>query len=93
MAGSTVEPRHSDDSAVRGEMPATGATRAVWEAVMQGAVDVAVRAYEDLAAPQRERVLEESSGVPVPTRTTLVDVLRRARDFAGAARLLEVDGA
>jgi tetratricopeptide (TPR) repeat protein len=59
---------------------------------MQGAVDVAVRAYEDLAAVQRERVLAESAGVPAPARATLVEVLRRSRDFAGAARILEADG-
>ncbi|MCY1018874.1 cyclic nucleotide-binding domain-containing protein [Pyxidicoccus sp. MSG2] len=93
MAGSTVEPRLIDDGAGRGDIPAGTATRAVWEAVMQGAVEVAVRAYEDLAAPQRECVLEESSGVPGQTRSSLVEVLRRARDFAGAARLLEADGA
>jgi tetratricopeptide (TPR) repeat protein len=93
MAGSTVEPKLGDDGAARGELPVAGGTRSVWEAVMQGAVEVAVRAYEDLAAPQRERVLEESSGVPAQTRSTLADVLRRARDFAGAARLLEADGA
>ena len=93
MAGSTVEPRLIEDGAARGDVPAAGATRSVWEAVMQGAVEVAVRAYEDLAAPQRERVLEESSGMPAQTRSTLVEVVRRARDFAGAARLLESDGA
>ncbi|WP_164012617.1 cyclic nucleotide-binding domain-containing protein [Pyxidicoccus trucidator] len=93
MAGSTLEPRLIDVGAGRGDVPAGSATRAVWDAVMQGAVDVAVRAYEDLAAPQRERVLEESSSMPGPTRSSLVDVLRRARDFAGAARLLEADGA
>ncbi|NMO22157.1 cyclic nucleotide-binding domain-containing protein [Pyxidicoccus fallax] len=93
MAGSTVEPKRIDDGTARGDVPAAGGTRSVWEAVMQGSVEVAVRAYESLAAPQRERVLEESSGVPAQTRSTLVEVLRRARDFAGAARLLEADGA
>ncbi|MCP3105312.1 cyclic nucleotide-binding domain-containing protein, partial [Myxococcus sp. K15C18031901] len=71
----------------------TGAGRVVWEAVMQGAVEVAVRAYEDLSAAQRERVLEESVHVTAQARSALVDVLRRARDFAGAARLLEAEGA
>ncbi|MFP2909700.1 cyclic nucleotide-binding domain-containing protein, partial [Pyxidicoccus sp. 3LFB2] len=80
MAGSTLEPRLIDDGAGQADVPAGSATRAVWEAVMQGAVEVAVRAYENLAAPQRERVLEESSGLPAPTRASLVDVLRRARD-------------
>lgn len=93
MAGSKVEPRLIDDGAGRGDVPVGAATRAVWEAVMQGTVEVAVRAYEDLAAPQRERVLEESHGLPGQTRASLVEVLRRARDFEGAARLLEADGA
>lgn len=94
MAGSKLEPNLSSDGAGRrGDASTGGATRAVWEAVMQGAVDVAVRAYEDLAAVQRERVLEESSGMTVPARATLVEVLRRSRDFAGAARVLEADGA
>ncbi|MBZ4420475.1 cyclic nucleotide-binding domain-containing protein [Myxococcus sp. RHSTA-1-4] len=93
MAGSTVEPKLIDDGAARGDVPAAGGTRSVWEAVMQGSVEVAVRAYEHLSAPLRERVLEESSGLPAQTRSTLVEVLRRARDFAGAARLLEADGA
>jgi tetratricopeptide (TPR) repeat protein len=93
MAGSTVEPKLIDAGAERGSVPAGCATRAVWEAVMQGMVEVAVQAYEDLSAPQRERVLEESTGLPGPTRASLVEVLRQARDFAGAARLLEADGA
>jgi tetratricopeptide (TPR) repeat protein len=92
MAGSTVEPRLINDGAVRAEVPAGSATRAVWDAVMQGVLEVAVRAYEDLAAPQRERVLDEASGLPGATRGSLVEVLRRARDFAAAARLLEADG-
>jgi tetratricopeptide (TPR) repeat protein len=93
MAGSKVEPNLGNGGAGRRlEASTGGATRAVWEAVMQGAVDVAVRAYEDLAAVQRERVLAESAGMPAPARATLVDVLKRSRDFAGAARLLEADG-
>ncbi len=93
MAGSKVEPNLGDGGAGRRQDASTGgATRSVWEAVMQGAVDVAVRAYEDLAAVQRERVLAESAGVPAPARATLVEVLRRSRDFAGAARILEADG-
>ncbi|AGC48912.1 cyclic nucleotide-binding domain-containing protein [Myxococcus stipitatus DSM 14675] len=76
----------------RGSLVA-GPVRVVWEAVMQAAVDVAVRAYEDLSPVQRERVLEESVNVPAQARSALVDVLRRARDFAGAARLLEAQGA
>ncbi|WNZ61848.1 hypothetical protein QEG98_39435 [Myxococcus sp. MxC21-1] len=87
MARSTVEPGHGD------ELPASTGTRPFWEAVAQGTVDVAVRIYEALAASQRDVVLEESSRASASARVTLVSVLRRARDFAGAARVLEVDGA
>ncbi|MCY1030357.1 cyclic nucleotide-binding domain-containing protein [Corallococcus sp. BB11-1] len=72
--------------------PGSSATRLVWARVMQGAVEDAVRAYEAMAAGHRERVLEEALVVPAATRETLVEVLRQARDFAGAARLLESDG-
>ncbi|NOJ77498.1 cyclic nucleotide-binding domain-containing protein [Myxococcus xanthus] len=87
MARSTVEPGHGD------ELPASAGTRPFWEAVAQGTVDMAVRIYEALAASQRDVVLEESSRASASARVTLVSVLRRARDFAGAARVLEVDGA
>ncbi|ATB51087.1 cyclic nucleotide-binding domain-containing protein [Corallococcus macrosporus] len=86
MTRSMVEPGHGDG------LPASSGTRPLWEAVTQGAVDVAVRAYEGLAASQRDAVLAESSRASAPARATLVEVLRRARDFAGAARVLEVDG-
>ncbi|NTX11039.1 cyclic nucleotide-binding domain-containing protein [Myxococcus sp. CA051A] len=82
-----------DEGAKGWSVPVGGPGRAVWEALMQAAVDVAVRAYEDLSPVQRERVLEESGNVPAQARSALVDVLRRARDFAGAARLLEAHGA
>ncbi|MFP2962716.1 cyclic nucleotide-binding domain-containing protein, partial [Myxococcus sp. 1LA] len=87
MARSTVEPGHGDG------LLASSGTRPFWEAVTQGAVDVAVRTYEGLAASQRDAVLEESSRASASARATLVEVLRRARDFAGAARVLEGDGA
>ncbi|XXF77714.1 cyclic nucleotide-binding domain-containing protein [Myxococcaceae bacterium GXIMD 01537] len=54
----------------------------------RGLVDVAVQAYEDLGAPQRERVLKEAEAAAESVRWELVEVLQRARDFAGAARLL-----
>ncbi|WP_163783625.1 cyclic nucleotide-binding domain-containing protein [Myxococcus vastator] len=87
MARSTVEPAHGD------ELPASTGTRPFWEAVAQGTVDVAVRTYEALAASQRDVVLAESARASASARATLVSVLRRARDFAGAARVLEMDGA
>jgi tetratricopeptide (TPR) repeat protein len=54
----------------------------------RGLVDVAVQAYEDLGAPQRERLLKEAEGASEAVRWELVEVLQRARDFSGAARLL-----
>jgi len=89
MSDSTVEPGQGEGGVSREELP----TRPVWEAVAQGTMDVAVRAYEALAASQRDAVLEESSRATAAARATLVEVLRRARDFSGAARVLEVDGA
>ncbi|NVJ01029.1 cyclic nucleotide-binding domain-containing protein [Myxococcus sp. AM009] len=87
MARSTMEPAHGD------ELPASTGTRPFWEAVAQGTVDVAVRTYEALAASRRDAVLAESSRASASARATLVSVLRRARDFAGAARVLEMEGA
>ncbi|GHG79008.1 cyclic nucleotide-binding domain-containing protein [Comamonas sp. JC664] len=74
------------------EGAASTGTRPFWEAVAQGAVDVAVRTYEALARSQRDTVLEEAPRAALTARATLVEVLRRARDFAGAARVLEADG-
>jgi tetratricopeptide (TPR) repeat protein len=54
----------------------------------RGHVDVAVQAYEDLGALQRERLLKEAESASDAVRWELVEVLQRARDFAGAARLL-----
>ncbi|WP_407667108.1 cyclic nucleotide-binding domain-containing protein [Myxococcus guangdongensis] len=94
MAGAAERSDLIPEEGARGRrLPMGGPARSVWEAVMQGAVDVAVRAYEDLSPGQRERVLVDSANVPAQARTALVDVLRRARDFAGAARLLEAQGA
>ena len=56
-------------------------------------VETAVQLYEDMSAAQRERLLKEAVAAPVEQRKTLVEVLRKARDFTGAARLLEVSGA
>lgn len=55
-------------------------------------VDTAVQLYEDLSAAQRERLLREAAATPAEQRKRLVEVLRRARDFSGAARLLEGSG-
>jgi tetratricopeptide (TPR) repeat protein len=56
-------------------------------------VETAVQLYEDLSAAQRERLLKEATAATVDERKGLVEVLRKARDFMGAARLLEGSGA
>jgi tetratricopeptide (TPR) repeat protein len=56
-------------------------------------VDTAVQLYEDLSSAQRERLLREASTAKVEERKGLVEVLRKARDFTGAARLSESLGA
>ncbi|HEX8704318.1 MAG TPA: cyclic nucleotide-binding domain-containing protein [Myxococcaceae bacterium] len=56
-------------------------------------VDTAVQLYEDLSAAQRERLLREAATAKVEERKGLVEVLRKARDFTGAARLSESLGA
>ncbi len=52
-------------------------------------VDTAVQLYEDMSAAQRERLLKEAAAATVDERKSLVEVLRKARDFTGAARLLQ----
>jgi tetratricopeptide (TPR) repeat protein len=56
-------------------------------------VDTAVQLYEDLSAAQRERLLREAVTAKAEERKGLVEVLRKARDFTGAARLSESLGA
>lgn len=56
-------------------------------------VDTAVQLYEDLSAAQRERLLREAVAAKAEERKGLVEVLRKARDFTGAARLSESLGA
>jgi tetratricopeptide (TPR) repeat protein len=56
-------------------------------------VDTAVQLYEDLSAAQRERLLREAASAKADERKGLVEVLRKARDFTGAARLSESLGA
>lgn len=52
-------------------------------------VETAVQLYEDMSAAQRERLLKEAVAASVEERKGLVEVLRKARDFNGAARLLQ----
>jgi tetratricopeptide (TPR) repeat protein len=72
--------------------PAEGALRAVRSLVEQEQTDQATQLYEELGAVQRERLRREAAQRPVKERRGLVEVLRRARDFLGAARLMDGDG-
>jgi tetratricopeptide (TPR) repeat protein len=54
--------------------------------------DRATQLYEELGDAQRERLRREAAQRPARERRGLVEVLRRARDFLGAARLMEGDG-
>ncbi|MCP3064369.1 cyclic nucleotide-binding domain-containing protein [Myxococcus sp. K38C18041901] len=53
----------------------------------------AARLYEELSAAQRERLLRDAALAPARERQQLSEVLSWARDFAGAARLLQGCGA
>ncbi len=75
------------------EVPGGTAYQVVQSLAARDEVDTAVQLYEDLSAAQRERLLREAAAVSQEERQGLVEVLRRARDFNGAARLLEGSGA
>jgi tetratricopeptide (TPR) repeat protein len=72
--------------------PAEGALRAVRSLVELEQTDQATQLYEELGDAQRERLRREAAQRPVKERRGLVEVLRRARDFLGAARLMDGDG-
>ncbi|MBU8897817.1 cyclic nucleotide-binding domain-containing protein [Corallococcus sp. H22C18031201] len=69
-----------------------GPLQAVQSLVAHDDADRAVQLYEELGAAQRERLLREAAQGSVGDRRRLVDVLRRAHDFSGAARLLDGSG-
>ncbi|NMO16869.1 cyclic nucleotide-binding domain-containing protein [Pyxidicoccus fallax] len=72
--------------------PPEGALRAVRSLVESQQTEQATQLYEDLGDAQRERLRREAAQRPVRERRGLVEVLRRARDFLGAAKLMEGDG-
>src|SRR5215217_531842 len=71
---------------------AEGALRAVRSLVELDETDEAAQLYEELGASQRERLRKQAAQGPVKERRGLVEVLRRARDFLGAARLMDGSG-
>ncbi|WP_407667061.1 cyclic nucleotide-binding domain-containing protein [Myxococcus guangdongensis] len=71
---------------------AEGALRAVRSLVELEDTEQAAQLYEELGASQRERLRKQAAQGPVKERRGLVEVLRRARDFLGAARLMDGSG-
>ncbi|WIG97607.1 cyclic nucleotide-binding domain-containing protein [Myxococcus sp. SDU36] len=61
--------------------------------LMQPSSEVAAQLYEELGSSQRERLQKEAAQAAVAERQRLAEVLRQARDFSGAARLLDGCGA
>jgi len=72
--------------------PGEGALRAVQSLVAQDDTDRAAQLYEELGDAQRERIRREAERGPAKQRRGFVEVLRRARDFLGAARLMDGHG-
>jgi hypothetical protein len=66
-----------------------GAFQALQALVMLAESERAAQLYEELGSAQRERLQKEASLAPVEERQRLAEVLRQARDFSGAARLLD----
>ncbi|WP_141620006.1 cyclic nucleotide-binding domain-containing protein [Myxococcus sp. AB036A] len=72
--------------------PVEGALRAVRSLVELEDTDRAAQLYEELGDAQRERIRHEAEQGPTKERRGFVEVLRRARDFLGAARLMDGQG-
>ncbi|MCY1022702.1 cyclic nucleotide-binding domain-containing protein [Pyxidicoccus sp. MSG2] len=87
MSGSEVE-MLKDDGAPAGAV-GEGAFQALQALMMLAEPDRAAQLYEDLGSSQRERLQKEAAQAPVEERQRLAEVMRQARDFSGAARLLD----
>ncbi|NTX64020.1 cyclic nucleotide-binding domain-containing protein [Myxococcus sp. CA051A] len=84
MAGSESEvPESSGERA-----GAEGTLQALQSLMGLESAATAARLYEELGAAQRERLLRDAALTPPEVRQRLAEVLRWARDFSGAARLL-----
>ncbi|MCE9670319.1 cyclic nucleotide-binding domain-containing protein [Myxococcus stipitatus] len=70
-----------------------GALHALQSLLLMESPDMAARFYEELSAAQRERLLRDAAQVSPGDRRRLAEVLRWARDFSGAAQLLQGCGA
>ncbi len=69
--------------------PGEGTLQALQALMVLDAPDMAARLYEDLGAAQRERLQKEAVATPPAERQKLAQVMRQARDFTGAARMLD----
>ncbi|AKQ65901.1 cAMP-binding protein [Myxococcus hansupus] len=87
MSGSEAE---SNMGAPRRGTTGEGAFQAL---MMAPSPDVAAQLYEELGLSQRERLQKDAAQAAVEERQRLAEVLRQARDFSGAARLLDGCGA
>ncbi|MFP2964412.1 cyclic nucleotide-binding domain-containing protein, partial [Myxococcus sp. 1LA] len=67
--------------------------RAFQVLLTQPSPEVAAQLYEEFGSSQRERIQKEAAQAAVAERQRLAEVLRQARDFSGAARLLDGCGA
>ncbi len=81
------------DGAARGGAVSEGAFQALHALILLSEPDRAAQLYEELGSAQRERLQKEAAQASVEERRQLAEVLRLARDFSGAARLLDGCGA
>ncbi|MDY7230072.1 cyclic nucleotide-binding domain-containing protein [Hyalangium rubrum] len=88
MEPTPAESNSVDESGQPGA-PGGSAYQVVQWLATRDEVETAVQLYEDLSAAQRERLLREAAAATAEERKGLVEVLRKARDFTGAARLSE----
>ncbi|MCP3137941.1 cyclic nucleotide-binding domain-containing protein [Pyxidicoccus xibeiensis] len=70
-----------------------GAFQALQALMMLAEPERAAQLYEELGSAQRERIQKEAAQSPAQERQRLAEVMRQARDFAGAARMLNGCGA
>ncbi|MFY2559685.1 cyclic nucleotide-binding domain-containing protein [Corallococcus terminator] len=84
MSGSESEvPESSGEKA-----GAEGTLQALQSLMGLESAATAARLYEELGSAQRERLQRDAAATPPEVRQRLAEVLRWARDFSGAARLL-----
>jgi tetratricopeptide (TPR) repeat protein len=73
----------------RGGTVGEGAFQALQALMMLAEPDRAAQLYEELGSAQRERLQKEAAQSAKEERQRLAEVMRLARDFSGAARMLD----